>query len=118
MFIKNRKIYLVSLCVSCAGTALFWLNEYVFKIDFLDYITEPLYFCAIAAGIICGSIGAFWSIIRWAFGISTRFSVSFVGFFCALAAALMLGAVGLAAFLGFPGAFALLAWFWHRDELY
>lgn len=117
MFIKNKKIYLICLLISWVGSLLYFVG--------VSLIDTDIWFIAVLiaaiAGIICGSLGVYWSLIKAACKKGNPFILSVPGFFIYLflKGVLIVWAIGLGliALIMFPGVFATIAWFRNKDYL-
>lgn len=122
MFIKNKRIYLISLLISCIGTAIFWVVSFFLRTSSIwDTIISIILVIAAIAGVLCGSLSVYLSIVKAAFHRSDTVYLSPVGMVIHLFLKLLLIVcaigIGLILCLAIPGVYALIAWYRHRDEL-
>lgn len=122
MFIKNKRIYLISLLISCIGTAIFWVVSFFLRTSSIwDTIISIILLIAAIAGVLCGSLSVYWSIVKASFHKSDIVFLSPVGIVVHLFLKLLLIVcaigIGLILCLAIPGVYALIAWYRHRDEL-
>lgn len=122
MFIRNKRIYLISLLISCIGTAIFWVVSFFLRTSSVwDTIISIILLIAAIAGVLCGSLSVYWSIVKASFHKSDIVFLSPVGIVVHLFLKLLLIVcaigIGLILCLAIPGVYALIAWYRHRDEL-
>lgn len=119
MIIKNRKNYMIALAVSVVGTIVYFLGGAIIDIG----IWEIVLIAAIVASIMCGSLSVYVSLIKASFsnkgGGLTIFSLPFIIFKWMWKLLLIFFAItiGLVLLIGFPGVYAIIAYFKFRDEL-
>lgn len=118
MIIKNRKKYMISLAVSVVGTIVYFLG-----VSIIDSgIWGIALIAAIIASIMCGSLSVYVSLVKASFrkrGGVTILTLPFIIFKWMWRLLLIIWAVGLglACLVGFPGVYAIIAYFKFRDEL-
>lgn len=122
MFIRNKRIYLISLLISCIGTAIFWVVSFFLRTSSVwDTIISIILLIAAIAGVLCGSLSVYWSIVKASLHKSDIVFLSPVGIVVHLFLKLLLIVcaigIGLILCLAIPGVYALIAWYRHRDEL-
>lgn len=120
MFIRNKKIYLICLLISIIGTVIFWVFGFINN-DIVIAITSILLVIASIAGLLCGSLGVYWSLVKFSCrkGNIVIFFLPWLIIYWFLRLVFIAWAIilGLALCLFVPGVFALIAWFRHRYEL-
>ena len=122
MFIKNKKIYLISLLISCVGTIVYWAFSFFVRANSIgDTILSIILVISAIAGVVCGSLSVYLSLVKASFRKSDTVCLSFVGMiihaFLKLLLIVWAITLGLIFCFAIPGVYALIAWYRHRDEL-
>lgn len=118
MIIKNRKNYMIALTVSVVGTIVYFLGSAIIDIG----IWGLALLAAIIASIMCGSLSVYVSLVKASFrkrGGITILTVPFIIIKWMWKLLLIFWAItlGLVFLIGFPGVYAIIAYFKFRDEL-
>lgn len=121
MFIKNKKIYLICLLISCIGTVIYWGLGLITNNDIVNIIIHTILALSAIAGLLCGSLCIYGVLVKTAFRKGNPTILSLPGYFIYLFLKLLLIlwalTLGLVCCFAFPGIYALVAWFRYRDQL-
>ena len=123
MLIKDKKNYLICLLVSVLGTIMMWVINSIGSGNnsIWGVLASIIMVLSIVAGILCGALGVYWSLVKCTFGKSsvTILFLPWLLIYWGLRLCLIIfvAIIGIGIFAFFPGVFAIIAFLKYRNEL-